>query len=76
MSLLLFLLPNNDLLQQFEDYVIELQCLNGRRKEKKNLLEDVAGTCLFEGISCNCDCNFVGKLKMKCFTAKIIATRK
>jgi hypothetical protein len=30
-----FLLPNNDLLQQFEDYVIELRCEKGRRKEKK-----------------------------------------
>ena len=41
-----------------------------------SLLEDVMGTLclLFEGISCNCDCNFVGKLK--CFTAKIIATSK
>jgi hypothetical protein len=31
------LLPNNDLLQQFEDYVIELRCEKGRRKagEKK-----------------------------------------
>ena len=31
------LLLNNDLLQQFEDYVIELRCENGRRKagEKK-----------------------------------------
>ena len=30
-------LPNNDLLQQFEDYVIELRCEKGRRKagEKK-----------------------------------------
>jgi hypothetical protein len=26
------LLLNNDLLQQFEDYVIELRCENGRRK--------------------------------------------
>jgi len=32
---LLLLLPNNDLLQQFEDYVIELRCEKGRRKEKK-----------------------------------------
>jgi len=30
-----FLLPNNDLFQQFEDYVIELRCEKGRRKEKK-----------------------------------------
>jgi hypothetical protein len=29
------LLPNNDLLQQFEDYVIELRCEKGRKKEKK-----------------------------------------
>jgi hypothetical protein len=34
-ALLLLLLPNNDLLQQFEDYVIELRCEKGRRKEKR-----------------------------------------
>ena len=32
----LLLLPNNDLLQQFEDYVIELQCKKARRKKKYN----------------------------------------
>jgi hypothetical protein len=31
------LLPNNDLLQQFEDYVIELRCEKGRRKEKNTI---------------------------------------
>ena len=36
-SLLLLLLPNNDLLQQFEDYVIELRCENGRRKGEKKV---------------------------------------
>ena len=36
---LLLLLPNNDLLQQFEDYVIELRCEKGRRKEKKTISE-------------------------------------
>jgi hypothetical protein len=29
------LLPNNDLLQQFEDYVFELRFEKGRRKEKQ-----------------------------------------
>ena len=35
--LLLLLLSNNDLLQQFEDYVIELRCEKGRRKEKNTI---------------------------------------
>jgi len=34
------LLPNNDLLQQFEDYVIELRCEKGRRKEKINTIRN------------------------------------
>jgi hypothetical protein len=34
-----FLLPNNDLLQQFEDYVIELQCKKGRREENNTISE-------------------------------------
>jgi hypothetical protein len=34
-AVLLLFLPNNDLLQQFEDYVIELRCEKGRRKGKK-----------------------------------------
>jgi hypothetical protein len=29
------LLPNNDLLQQFEDYVIELRCEKKKKKKKK-----------------------------------------
>jgi hypothetical protein len=42
-KLLLLLLPNNDLLQQFEDYVIELRCEKGRRKAKtkfKNMYKE------------------------------------
>ena len=33
----LLLLPNNDLLQQFEDYVIELRCEKGRKKKKNTI---------------------------------------
>jgi hypothetical protein len=36
--ILLLLLPNNDLLQQFEDYVIELRCeKEGEKKYNKKI---------------------------------------
>ena len=37
---LLLLLSSNDLLQQFEDYVIELQCEKGRRKKTKSTIRN------------------------------------
>jgi hypothetical protein len=38
---LFLLLPNNDLLQQFEDYVIELQCEKGKKKvQEENKLKN------------------------------------
>ena len=36
MHILLLLLPNNDLLQQFEDYTYVMRCEKGR-KEKKTI---------------------------------------
>jgi hypothetical protein len=50
--LLLLLLSNNDLLQQFEDYVIELRCEKGRRKKKEISLK----ICTKQGVNLRMRC--------------------
>jgi hypothetical protein len=51
------LLPNNDLLQQFEDYVIELRCKKGRKKRGKKYNKKISlKICTKQGVNLRMRC--------------------
>jgi hypothetical protein len=50
-------LPNNDLLQQFEYYVIELRCEKGRRKGEKKYNKQISlKICTKQGVNLRIKC--------------------